>query len=193
MYMRRIYLALFILAMVYSCKKSDSPGNSTTKPSTLSFLVEVDVHIDSTSDVYRDVYHDSASFRIDVMGMAASMSKIFNQAPKVAPPSGSLGVRTATWVPDSIGVTNIVGEQLGVAIDSSNLKVVSILFSDSATVTPSWQITDPVLGAYTVDSAPVPGFPGAMTFVTLDAVQVLKPLEGTGSLAPLTFTLTPIH
>ena len=99
----------------------------------------------------------------------------------------------SSWVPDSIGVTNIVGEQLGVAIDSSNLKVVNILFSDSATVTPSWQVNDPVLGSYTVDSAPVPGFPGAITFVGSDAVQVIKPLEGTGSLAKLTFTITPIH
>jgi hypothetical protein len=162
-------------------------------PNVLSFLVQIDVHIDSTSDVYRDVYHDSASFRIDVLNMTVTMSNIVNQPPSVTPPSGSSGATTATWVPDNIGVLNITGEQLGLAYDSSNKKVVNILFTQTGTVTPSWHVNDPVLGAYTVDSSPVPGFPGAMTFVGSDSVQILKPLQGTGSLAQLTFTITPIH
>jgi hypothetical protein len=162
-------------------------------PNTLSFLVQVDVHIDSTSDVYKDDYHDSASFRVDVMNMSVTMSNIFNQAPTVTPSSGSSGATTATWAPDGIGVTNILGEQLGVAYDSSNLKVVNILFSQTGTVTPSWKIHDPVLGDYTVDSAPVPGFPAGLSFVGVDSVQFIKPLQGTGSLGQVTFTITPIH
>ena len=188
--MYRIASALFILVLVYSCKKTDTPAN--TNPSTLSFSVQVDVHIDGTSDVYQDHYHDSAAFRVDVTGMTVTMSKIYNQSPKVTPPSGSSATEAAVWLPDSIGVTNIVGEQLGLAYDSSNRKVVNILFTDSATITPSWQITDQ-FGTSVVDSAPVPGFPGAITFVSSDAVQVLKPLEGTGSVAQVTFTITPIH
>jgi hypothetical protein len=71
--------------------------------------------------------------------------------------------------------------------------MIGIYFLDEKTVTPGWLITDPVLGAITVDSAPTPGFPGAMTFVCSDEVQTLKPLEGTGSIVQLVYTITPIH
>lgn len=162
-------------------------------PQILSFAVQIDVHITNTSDVYADDYHDSASFRVDIQNMTVTMSNIVNQSPSVNPPSGSFGGITAVWIPDNIGVLNILGEQLGLAYDSSNRKVVNILFNQSGTITPSWQVNDPVLGAYTVDSAPVPGFPGGMTFVGSDSVQVLKPLLGTGALAQATFTITPIH
>ena len=162
-------------------------------PRLLSFLVQVDVHITNTSDVYADDYHDSASFRIDVLNMTVTMSEIYNQAPSVNPASGSFGGITAVWIPDNIGVLNITGEQLGLAYDSSNIKVINILFQQSGTVTPSWHVMDPVLGDYTVDSAPVPGFPGAMTFNSADTVQVLDPLIGTGSLAQAIFTISPIH
>lgn len=162
-------------------------------PKTLSFTVQIDVDITKTSDVYNDDYHDGATFRVDVLNMTVTMSNIVNQAPTVTPPSGSSGGTTATWVPDLIGVTNIQGEQLGVAVDSANTKIVNILFLQSGTVTPSWYVNDPVLGAYNVDSSPVPGFPGSLSFVAADTVQVLKPLQGTGSLAQLVFTITPIH
>jgi hypothetical protein len=163
-------------------------------PSILSFLVEVDLHIIGASDVYNDDYHDSASFRVDVQGINVTMSNIVNQAPTETPPSGSnAGGTTATWIPDGIGVMNITGEQLGVAADTGNRKQINILFTSTGTVTPGWNIVDPVLGSYTDASESTPSYPAAITFTSSDTVQVIQPLQGTGSLAHLTFRITPIH
>jgi hypothetical protein len=144
--------------------------------------------------VYQDDYHDSVSFRLDVQGMTVTISDIVNQRPKVTPSSGvDLGGTTAQWIPDTVGVTNITGEQTGLAYDSADKKIISIYFLDDKTVSPGWLITYPATGAITVDSTPTPGFPGALTFVSSDAVQTIKPLAGTSSIVQVVYTITPIH
>ncbi len=192
--LRYFYILLFT-AGAFSCTKNSMPDTvSTTGEKTLSFAVQADVHITGSSDVYEDNYQDSVSFRVDVQGMTVTLSDIVNQRPKVTPPSGGdIGGTTAQWIPDTVGVTNIIGEQVGIAYDSAGKKVINIYFLDEKTVTPGWLITYPVLGAITVDSAPTPGFPGAMTFVSSDEVQTLKPLEGTGSIVQVVYTITPIR
>jgi len=166
-------------------------------PPVLSFSVQIDDTISRTSQVYPDRYHDGASFQVDIKGDSVTLSKIVNQAPTVTPPfgSGSDGT-TAKWIPDSIGITNITGANLAFAYDTtSGNKNVTIYFDQSATVTPSWSINSPIYGKYTVDSAPVPGFPVYLIFTTSYATQTLTlaPLLGTGFPAGATFVITPIH
>jgi hypothetical protein len=193
--MLRYFYILLFMASAFSCTKNSTPDTGTTTGGkTLSFAVQADVHIAGSSDVYEDDYHDSVSFRVDVQGMAVTISDIVNQRPTVTPSSGSdLGGTTAQWIPDTVGVTNIIGEQVGLAYDSADKKVIGIYFLDEKTVSPGWLITYPATGTITVDSSPTPGFPGALTFVSSDEVQTLKPLEGTGSIVQVIYTITPIH
>jgi hypothetical protein len=191
--LRYFYILLF-MACAFSCTKNSTPDTTATGDKTLSFAVQADVHITGSSDVYQDDYQDSVSFRLDVQGMTVSISDIVNQRPKVTPPSGGIiGGTTAQWIPDTIGVTNIIGEQAGLAYDSAGKKLINIYFLDEKTVSPGWLITYPATGTITVDSAPTPGFPSALTFVSSDEVQTLKPLEGTGSIIQVVYTITPIH
>jgi hypothetical protein len=165
------------------------------RPPALSFSVKVDATITKTSEVYNDLYHDGATFQVDIKGDSVTLSKIVNQAPTVTPPfgSGSDGT-TAKWIPDSIGITNITGAELAFAYDTtSGNKNVTIYFAQSATVTPSWSINSPIYGKYTVASAPVPGFPVYLIFTTSNETQTVTPSLGAGSLAGVTFVITPLH
>jgi hypothetical protein len=190
--MLRYFYILLYMACAFGCTKNTAP--TTTGNKVLSFAVQADVHIAGSSDVYQDDYHDSVSFRVDVQDMTVTISDIVNQRPKVTPASGGdLGGTTAQWIPDTVGVTNIIGEQAGLAYDSSDKKIINIYFLDEKTVSPGWLVTYPATGTITVDSAPTPGFPGALTFVSSDEVQILKPLEGTGSIVQVVYTITPIH
>jgi len=182
------------MACAFGCTKNTTLTNIATGNKILSFAVQADVHITGSSDVYQDDYHDSVSFRVDVQGMNVTISDIVNQRPKVTPASGGdPGGTTAQWIPDTVGVTNITGVQTGLAYDSSDKKIINIYFLDEKTVSPGWLITNPATGTITVASAPTPGFPGALTFVGLDAVQTIKPLEGTSSIVQVVYTITPIH
>ncbi len=190
--MHRYFYVLLFITSAFGCTKTTTP-NTTTGDKTLSFAVQADVHIIGSSDVYQDDYHDSVSFRVDVQGMTVTLSDIVNQKPTVTPSSGGvIGGTTAEWIPDTVGVTNIVGEQVGLAYDSADKKVIGIYFLDEKTVSPGWLITTPS-GSSVVSSLPTPGFPGALTFVGLDEVQTIKPLDGTGSIIQVVFTITPIH
>ena len=164
-------------------------------PPVLSFSVQIDATITKSSEVYNDLYHDGASLQVDIKGTTVTLSKIVNQAPTVTPPYGSGGDGTAaTWVPDDIGITNINGITLAVAYDTTfGNKNVAIYFDQSATVTPSWSINSPVNGKFTVASVPVPGFPPSLVFTTSNTTQTIVPLLGTGSLASVTFVITPLQ
>jgi hypothetical protein len=166
-------------------------------PPVLSFSVQLDDSITGTSQVYKDLYHDGASFQVDIKGNTVTLSKIVNQAPTVTPPFGSGGDGTAAkWIPDSIGITNINDVNLAFAYDTTlGNKNVTIYFDQSATVTPSWSINSPINGKYIVDSAPVPGFPVYLFFTTSFVPQTvtLVPLLGTGSPAGATFVITPLQ
>jgi hypothetical protein len=166
-------------------------------PPVLSFSVQLDDTIINTSTYYNDVYHDGASFQVDIKGNIVTLSKIVNQAPTVTPPYGSGGDGTAaTWIPDAIGVTNITDADAAFAYDTtSGNKNVVIYFAQSATVTPNWAINSPIYGKYTVASAPVPGFPTYLIFTTSNVTQSVNliPLLGATSPAKATFVITPIH
>src|SRR5450631_2985820 len=90
--------------------------------------------------------------------------------------------------------SNITGAELAFAYDTtSGNKNVTIYFAQSATVTPSWSINSPIYGKYTVASAPVPGFPVYLIFTTSNETQTVTPSLGAGSLAGVTFVITPLH
>ncbi len=166
-------------------------------PPVFSFSVQIDATISGTSEVYKDLYHDGATFQVDIKDVNVSLSKIVNQAPTVTPPYGSGGDGTAAkWIPDSIGITNITGITLAVAYDTTfGNKNVVIYFDQSATVTPSWSINSPINGKFIVDSAPVPGFPPSLVFTTSNETQTLTLVQlfGTGSPVNVTYVITPIH
>jgi hypothetical protein len=166
-------------------------------PPVLSFSVQLDDTIINTSTFYNDIYHDGASFQVDIRSVTVTVSKIINQAPTVTPPYGSGGDGTAaTWIPDLIGITNITGVNLAIAYDTTlGTKMVVIDFTQNATVTPSWAINSPTNGKFTVDSVPIPGFPTSLIFTTSNATQTvtLSQLFGTGSPIRATFVITPIH
>lgn len=166
-------------------------------PPVLSFSVQLDDTLMRTSEEYNDIYHDGASFQVDIKGYTVTLSKIINQAPTVTPPYGSGGDGTAaTWIPDAIGITNITGINLSVAYDTSfGNKYVVIYFTQSGTVTPAWAINSPFNGKYTVDSAPVDGFPPSLIFTTLNTTQTLSltTLFGNGAPIGATFVITPLH
>ena len=166
-------------------------------PPVISFSVQMDATITGTSEVYNDLYHDGATFQVDIKGDSVTLSKIVNQAPTVTPPYGLGGDGTAAkWIPDSIGITNITGKLLAVAFDTTNgNKNVAIYFDQSGTVTPSWSINSPVNGKFTVTSVPVEGFPAALIFTTSNQTQTLNLTElfGAANPANVTYVITPIH
>jgi hypothetical protein len=192
--MLRYFYILFFVMCAFGCTKNIIPDiNTTTGDKTLSFAVQADVHITGSSDVYQDDYHDSVSFRVDVQGMAVTISDIVNQRPKVTPSSGGdpLGT-TAQWIPDTVGITNITGVQTGLAYDSADKKIINIYFLDEKTLSPGWIITSPT-GSTISGPDPSIGFPGSLSFVSSDEVQTIKPLEGTTSIIQVVYTITPIH
>jgi hypothetical protein len=166
-------------------------------PPVLSFSVQLDVTITGTSEVYNDLYHDGATFQVDINGDSVTLSKIVNQAPTVTPPYASGGDGTAAkWIPDSIGVLNITGKFIAVAYDTANgNKNVAIYFAQSGTVTPSWSINSPINGKYIVNSAPVDGFPPSLIFTTSNQAQTLTLTQffGTGSPITATYVITPLQ
>jgi hypothetical protein len=166
-------------------------------PPVLSFSVQIDVTITGTSEVYNDLYHDGATLQVDIKGDSVTLSKIVNQAPTVTPSYASGGDGTAAkWIPDSIGITNIKGKLIAVAVDTTNgNKNVAIYFDQSATVTPSWSINSPINGKFIVASTPVEGFPVYLFFTTSNAIQTLTltQLFGTGSPINATFVITPLQ
>jgi len=160
---------------------------SNVKIGNLSFDVDVDVTILKTSEVYNDHYNDGASFEVDVDEHdIVSIPISVNRAPTVTPASGSSGNTTATWVADGIGLTNIVGGFGAFGNDS-----VSVLITHSGTITPKWNVMDPVLGDYSFGNEATPGVPGALVFAAADSVQHLTEDNGTGGKIIITYTITP--
>jgi hypothetical protein len=191
--LRHFYILIFMMC-AFGCTKNIIPDiNTTTDSKILSFAVQADVHITGSSDVYQDDYHDSVSFRVDVQGMTVTISDIVNQRPKVTPSSGGVpGATTAQWISDTIGITNITGVQTGLAYDSADKKIINIYFLNEKTLSPGWLITSPTGSTISGPDASI-GFPGSLSFVSSDAVQTIKPLEGTTSIIQVVYTITPIH
>lgn len=167
-------------------------------PSNISFLVKVACDVTGFSNVYADQYHDECTFEVDVKGGVVTVppDKIVNQAPTVTPTSGTGKGEKATWIPDPIGVINIISGS-GIVTptpDSSGYRVIALLFTSQGTVDPSYSITDANGFTYTVDPAPVPGVPIDLDFQLRDDPQTpVDPLSGTGSPVKITITVTPIH
>jgi hypothetical protein len=159
--------------------------NITLEPGKLSFLVDVITTLKGTSEVYNDVYTDEVKFQVDLDHIKVTVSNITNFAPKVSPSSGSSGTATATWVPDGIGITNMVS---ATGFISSLDNSVSLLINHTGTVLPKWNVIDIYSGNYTFGGDAAPGSPPSLTFIGRDSAQVYNLVGGV-----YTYTVTPLH
>jgi len=153
-----------------------------------SFDIVVDVEVDGTSTKYDDDYHDGATFEVDVEddGITVDIPIAVNRAPTVIPPTSPGG--GTVWIPDGVGLTNIVGAKLGVVIGGDSI---ALLFNHERTVTPKWSVTDNT-GSYTFGGDPVPGLPGALTFAMKDEVQHVGEVNYTMGKVIVNYTITPM-
>ena len=152
-------------------------------PSNISFLVTITVDLNETSEVYKDKYHDECSFRVDVKGnlVTIPVDSIQNQAPTVTPSSGSGGGSTALWIPDNVGLINIISGRGTVAgLDSVGYRNVALTFDEPGTLGPGWQVTNS--SGYTSTTNPYPQVPAVQTlsFEEKNSFQDIDPLAGTG-------------
>jgi hypothetical protein len=163
-------------------------------PAALSFIVKLETNLSNTSGVYDDKYHDEGTLQVDVKNIQVTVSNFKNQAPTVTPSSGSGGGEKAQWMPDGIGVINVIGGQ-GVVIppDSTGYRHVAMTFTHTGTVLPSWLITEPDGSTSTIKGEPVPGGVLSTVFILKDSAQVIDPLKGTAAGGIEVVTVTPIH
>ena len=158
------------------------------EPGKLSFSIDAVTTITNTSEVYNDVYTDEGTFQVDVDHNTVTVSNFSNQAPKVTPPSGTVGTTQADWQNDGTGITNITG---GVGILTPDRQA-SVILTHTGTVIPKWKITDLTYGtSYTFGGTAAPGEPPSITFIAKDSAQKITFSNG-GTLS-VVMTVTPIH
>lgn len=157
-------------------------------PKKLSFSVLVTFEIDKTSNIYNDVYTDSARFQVDVDHGTVTASNFSNYAPNVTPPSGTVGLQEAVWTSDGIGLTNITGS-LGYLIGGDTIVVA---LQHTAAVEPYWTVTNIADGSsYSFGGDEVPGYPSAVVFVAKDSAQSGR--YNNGGTVSSTWSAIPLH
>ena len=175
------------IILLMGCSKS-SPSNGSNYNSSLglSFNVKIVVNIFRTSNLYDDVYSDSATCEANVDNGIVAITNIHNHVPNVSPPNYASGNSSATWIPDNIGVINIVsGSGL---MDPSG--IISISLNESETVNPKWQVTQ--AGTTTIfGGEPIPGVLPVVVFDDEDKDQVV--LNSSIPQTKYTINVNPIH
>jgi hypothetical protein len=135
----------------------------------LTSIVDFDIYINMTfdggSDIYDDVYTDSAEVQIevDLKNSTVKTIGIFNFKPDDKPSSGTNGTTSATWVPDDLGMINIASLK---GILTSDKDSVVITFTHIGTIIPKFTYTNVITGTYTGGGSPVPGFPSTLWIST---------------------------
>ncbi len=176
--------ALFFLWIVVI----DRPLTGCTKSPGLNYL-----KADSTDTTRILVHHDSAKFYMDFAMMMVNTSGVFldsfaddasmivyvvdgvvnvpndsirNFESWVLHRSGSSGAWSATWVPDDIGESNVVG-----ATGFVNDTTVVMTNDQSGTLTPKW--SESYMGGtpFYTGGDPTPGWPLAFSFSTQQQSQ----------------------
>jgi len=136
---------------------------------TLSFLVVISVELVNSSKVYNDYYYDDAFLIVNIVNgiVTVPVDSIENKKPIVLPESGtSASGATAVWIPDKTGVINVTSAS-GFLADTT----VVIFVTQSGTVGPKWQVSDPILGNYQFGGDPVDGWPPSFSFSTRQQEQ----------------------
>jgi hypothetical protein len=169
------------------CEKS-GPSNSSNNNSSsnLSFNVKIVVNISRTSNIYDDVYSDSATFEVDIANGIVAIKNIHNHVPNVSPPNFASGNTSATWIPDNIGVINITSGS-GLEDPSGNI---SLSLNESETVNPKWQITQGGTTS-TFGGDPLPGVLPVVVFKDEDKNQEV--LNSSVPQTKYTINVNPIH
>ena len=162
------------------------------EPKKLAFSVFVTVEWQGTSNVYNDVYWDSARFEVDVENGKVTVGNYQNYPPNVVPPTGTVGLQEATWTSDGIGLTNVVG---ALAL-LGNRDTISISLAHEGTALPYWTVKNLADGtSYSFGGDEVPGYPSGVIFVATDSAQAGLYNNGPNGTGPVTTTwsATPIH
>ena len=173
--------------LLMGCTKSN-PSNSSNNNSSsnLSFNVKIVVKITRTSNIYDDVYSDSATFQVDIANGKVAINNIHNHVPNVSPTSYASGNTSAIWIPDNIGVINITSGT-GLVDPSGNI---SLSLNESETVNPKWKVTQD--GTTTISGGePLPGILPVVVFKDEDADQQV--LNSSVPQTQYTINVNPIH
>jgi hypothetical protein len=173
--------------LLMGCTKS-SPSNvsNNNASSGLSFNVKIVVNITRTSNLYNDVYSDSAIFEVDIANGQVAISHIQNYPPNVSPPNYASGNTSAMWIPDGIGVINITSAS-GLVDQTGNI---SLSLNESASVNPKWQVTQD--GTTTISGGePLPGILPVVVFKDEDVDQQV--LNSSVPQTQYTIYVNPIH
>jgi hypothetical protein len=159
-----------------------------------SMNLSVLVAMHQTSFFIADRYTDGATMQVDVKYNDVTISKIVNQAPSVDPAVGPFGSGAVAWVPDLIGVTNILPTSTGkFTADAQGGGDIALSFMhSSSTVYPKWVLTSPNGPAQYSGGYSVHGQPVNVEFHTQTTAQTLY-LIGNVGYDSIYFTITPIH
>lgn len=187
-------IAIFILLVtvigrpITGCSKNpDHPHNDSTDTAlhhkvydSAAFYVSILVNVYNTSGVFNDTFSDDASMKFYVVNGVVTIppDSILNFPPICFPSSGQDGLYKATWIPDNIGVINITGA-FGIV---GNDTAISLLLTQTGTVTPKWQLVALSDGTTTyAGGESTPGWPPGFTFNPKLQSQDAFKLEQPGS------------
>jgi hypothetical protein len=166
-----VVLCIFACSFPGCSKNGPGPHNSSDSTDTVlhrnaydsaKFFLTFDLTIVGTSGVFSDTFWDHASMIVYVVNGAVKVphDSIRNIAPIVYPKSGSSGSWSATWIQDQIGEINIT-DAIGLVLDDTT---VALTFTQTACVTPNWNITFMGGAPSPTGNNPSPGWPLALLF-----------------------------
>jgi hypothetical protein len=157
-----------------------------------SMNLSILVAMNQSSFFVADRYTDGATMQIDVKYNDVTIGNIVNRAPTVDPAVLPFGDGAVAWVPDLIGVTNILPTSTGKFTADYQGGYMALDFKHSSTVYPSWVLTSPNGPAQYSGGSIVQGQPVSIEFHTQTQAQTLYTVTAVGY-DSIYFVITPIQ
>jgi hypothetical protein len=147
-----------------------------------SFDISILVILHYTSMYIPDRYTDGATMQLDIKYNDLTISNIINQVPQAVPNTGTFADLKVTWLPDLIGVTNILPTSTGTVTANplTGEDDIDLTFVHSGTVYPEWLLTPSNGPATTRGGFSTGGTPATAVLVLHNQAQTVVSLSPDG-------------